>query len=107
MENTKLLTVADLFQFAKEQAKIDTNNYRDRKDYNSDRSRRDRQRAKCLKRFGFMRNSLLPHGHVTVGRLTAGLDGIDYTVGQYAPTEIWAAVYDWLSGASGMDTRWE
>ena len=90
-------TFADLFAYAKQQARIEFVDYAPHVSaWRSDKSRRDRQRKQVMDRYGFLADKSLPLGKSCNGRLVVTLNDIDYCAGQYSPTEVWAAVFDYL-----------
>ena len=93
-----LKTFADLFAYAKSQARIEFIDYSPYVDaWRSDRARRDRQRKSVMDRYGRLADKPLPIGKSGNGRLVVSMTGIDYCAGQYPPTEIWNAVFDYLA----------
>jgi len=95
-----LKTFADLFSYAKSQARIEFIDYAGGRDsvkyWRCDKSRRDRARRQVMQRYGFLADQSLPIGASSNGRLMVTASDIDYCTGQYTPTEIWGAVYSYL-----------
>lgn len=97
-----VFTVGDLFSFCRSQARISASDFFDPryarpeevKAWQIEVSRRNAARKKAKKRFGAFANSKL--SFMKVGRLSLSVDGFDYVVGQYAPSEIYQAAYDFL-----------
>lgn len=100
-------TLADLMQYAREQARIEACDYfhpryaraDEVQAWRRDRSRRDSARRRILRKYpGRLRSGepLLPGRYGTGGRLEITADAIDYTSGQYAPVEIYPAVLDYM-----------
>ena len=97
MQTISQKTFADLFAYAKSQARIEFIDYAPYVSaWRADRGRRDRARQKVMGRYGWLSDQPLPIGKSCNGRLVVTNDSIDYCVGSYAPTEIWRAVYDYL-----------
>jgi hypothetical protein len=106
-----MATLSDLLAFCKAQARISASDYFDprfaRPDevaaWQSDKSRRDRQRKACFRLFpGRLRSAasepLVPG---TYGRLSISEDGSpSYVVRQYAPVEIFHALSDYLEATN-------
>ena len=92
------LTVQDLKSFVRSQSTRDFLNY-DRQSWIDETNMIRRQRAKFNKRFRAWWNNteaeLVP-GKYFGTRLIITENDIDYIPGQYAPTEIWHAVYDYF-----------
>jgi hypothetical protein len=101
-----MLTTLHLLEFARKQARIEACDYFDpryaRPDevraWRNDRGRRDRDRRRVFRRFGFVSSAaqLVPGHYGPAGRLEITADGIDYTACQYAAREIWPAVFDYF-----------
>ena len=92
------LTIADLKSFVRSQSRRDFANYAGyfcawRDDSNIMQSQRRRVKRHYGARWGNDSAQLIPGKY---GRLTITETSIDYCVGQYAPTEIWNAVYAYL-----------
>jgi hypothetical protein len=89
-----MATLADLLAYCRQQARIRRCNYDDNKYWRGDIYTRDQALKLCCKEFGARLNrgtEELISGKYE--RLTIHADGTpEYTVGQYAPTEI----YDYL-----------
>lgn len=100
--------LSDLLTYAKEQAKIEFRDYCDLDPrfrtahevsaWQLDRSRRDNSRKQLFKFFcNRIRNAskeqLVPGNY---GRLTISESGIEYTAGQYPPTEIYGALFNYM-----------
>jgi hypothetical protein len=104
-------SLASLLAFCKSQARIESCDYFDprfaRPDevaaWQSDKSRRDRQRKACFRLFpGRLRSAasepLIPGSY---GRLSISEDGSpSYVVGQYAPLEIFHALAAYLEATN-------
>ena len=92
------LTIQDLKSFVRSQSTRDFLNY-DRQSWIDETNMIRRQRAKFNKRFRYWWNNteaeLIP-GTYFGTRLIITENDIDYIPGQYAPTEIWHAVYDYF-----------
>ena len=95
-----LKTFSDLFTYAKSQARIEFIDYAGGRDsayyWRQDKRRRDSDRKKVISRWGWLKDQALPTGQSGNGRLVVTADAIDYCTGQYTPTEIWGAVFDYL-----------
>ena len=93
-------TFADLFAYAKSQARIEFIDYAGGRDsvkyWRCDKGRRDRARKQVISRYGWLNDQPLPIGQSGNGRLTVTADSIDYCTGQYTATEIWGAVFNYL-----------
>jgi hypothetical protein len=112
-----MLTLLDLLAFCKANARISASDYFDsryaRPDevaaWKSDCARRQRQRKACFRAFpgrlSKASEALIPGNY---GRLSIGKDGQpSYTVGQYAPLEIWHALSFYLEATNEIETsRW-
>ena len=107
-------TIADLMQFAREQARIEAKDYfhpcyaraDEVQAWRRDRSRRDRVRRQILRNYpGRLRSDeqLTPGSYGPGGRLEITADAIDYTSGQYAPVEIYHAVLDYLGRTNAVE----
>ena len=93
-----LKTFADLFAYAKSHARIEYINYAPYvAAWRCDRARRDRQRKSVIDRYGWLADKRLPVGKSGNGRLVVSATNIEYCAGQYAPTEIWGAVFDYVA----------
>ena len=93
-----LKTFTDLFAYAKRQARIEFMDYSPCvAAWRCDRAKRDRQRKSVMDRYGWLAAKPLPVGKSGNGRLVVSETGIDYCAGMYSPTEIWAAVFDYLT----------
>ena len=102
-------TLADLMQYAKDLARIETRDYFDSDPrfvtsqeiyfWRKDRRTRDKARADLFVAFPG-RLSFAPEDEKLIpgnyGRLKITEDRIDYTVGQYAPTEIYSAIMRYM-----------
>ena len=101
-------TLANLLAYCRSQAVIEATNYFDprstysdpdgRAAYRQDCRQRTKDRTRCLNSFPARLNKgteqLIPGEY---GRLTIHTSGkIEYTVGQYAPLEIYDALYNYL-----------
>lgn len=100
--------LSDLLNYAKEQARIEAIDYFDPDPrfrtahevsaWRLDRSRRDRSRAYLFATFPTrLRNAdkeRLVSGNY--GRLTISESEIEYTAGQYSPTEIYGALFNYM-----------
>lgn len=106
------LTAADLMAYAKQQARIQAIDYFDprypRPDeisaWRRDCRLRDQARRRILNDYpGRLRSSdaLIP-GSYWGGRLEISSDAIHYTLGQYAPREIYAAVYEYFRSTNTL-----
>lgn len=106
--------LSDLLNYAKEQARIEAIDYFDprpffRKNYEisawrHDKNCRDYARKCLFKKFparlkNAHKEKLVPGNY---GRLEISEDDIDYTVGQYAPREIYGAVLDYLQQTNSI-----
>ena len=93
------IKIGDLLDYASKQAVICSADYGDRSSMRQDQYIRGKQRKAVYTRFGFMAERPLDlKTDLTVGRFSVTVVGeIDYCVGQYAPTEIWAALGEWLN----------
>ena len=95
-----LKTFSDLFSYAKSQARIEFVNYAGGRDsvyyWRQDKSRRDSDRKKVMVRYGWLADRALPIGRSGNGRLMVTADIVEYCAGQYPPTEVWGAVFDYL-----------
>lgn len=107
-------SLADLLAFAKAQARIESRDYIDPyargellahqlSAWRSDKRRRDTARKACFA--AFPGRLTLPDAERLFpgryGRLSIDAGGsIDYTVGQYAPTEIYGAVLSYLKATN-------
>lgn len=92
-------TLNDLKQFAKKQSRLNGLDYSGYvQGYRSDRYQITKARKQCEKsvRFKFGTEELID-GNYFNGRLVIKNNKIDYTPGQYAPTEIYWAVLDYLN----------
>lgn len=99
-------TTQDLLRFATQQARIEQIDYFDprypRADeiaaWRKDRRTRDNARRAVFKQWPARSrgDAELTPGSYWGGRLVITPTEIDYTPGQYAPTEIWAAVADYF-----------
>jgi hypothetical protein len=101
-------TLANLLAFCRSQAVIEATNYFDPKArdhdpagvaaYRQDYRERSQSRALCYASFpGRLNKGTEPLVPGTYGRLTIHAAGkIEYIVGQYAPLEIYGALYDYL-----------
>lgn len=100
------LTAADLMHYARRLARIQAIDYFEPgyaridevRAWRADKAHRDRDRARILRDFpGRVHSSapLIP-GRYWGGRLEITASEIDYTAGQYAPREIYLAVYDYF-----------
>jgi hypothetical protein len=107
------LTIADLMQYAREQARIEACNYfhpryaraEEVAAWRRDRSRRDSARRQILRKYpGRLRSGepLQPGRYGPSGRLEITANAIDYTSGQYAPVEIYGAVLDYLDRTNAV-----
>ena len=94
-------TLSDLKTFIKQQARLDSSNYAGYVDaYKSDRNRIKQAQRACKKAAGFYwyhdKVALIPDEYFD-GRLIITENSIDYTPGQYAPTEVYWALEDYLT----------
>jgi hypothetical protein len=107
------LTIADLMQYAREQARIEACNYfhpryaraEEVAAWRRDRSRRDSARRQILRKYpGRLRSGepLQPGRYGPSGRLQITANAIDYTPGQYAPVEIYGAVLGYLGRTNAL-----
>lgn len=106
-----MANLSDLLAFCKAQARISASDYFEPgfaspdqvSAWQSDKSRRDRQRKACFRLFpGRLRSAasepLIPG---TYGRLSISEDGRpSYVAGQYAPLEIFHALRDYLEATN-------
>lgn len=84
-------------------ARLDGSNYSDRKSYQSDYRNIVRQRKAAMMYLDMLSNDHdLCHEY---GRLTINSNDLDYTPGQYAPVEIWDAVYCLLENYRNIRKR--
>jgi hypothetical protein len=101
-------TISDLLTFAAEQARIERIDYFDPRSaradeiraWRTDCARRSRYRRAVVRDWAgrlYEKSKPLQPGSYYGTRLVITESEIDYTVGQYAPLEIWQAVYDYLS----------
>ena len=102
----KVQKIYDLKLFAKRQARIEFADYSGHVDaWNQDKNRRRVAREAAKKEAGYLWHQpdapLVP-GEYFRGRLTITHDSIEYTVGQYAPTEIYWALEDYFSKVGGQ-----
>jgi hypothetical protein len=104
--------LSDLLTFAKEQARIERIDYFDPrypradeiKAWQHDKNCRDYERKCLFRKFpARLKNAhnekLVPGSY---GRLKISEGDIDYTVGQYAPREIYGAVLDYLQQTNSI-----
>ena len=107
--------LSDLLTFAKEQARIERIDYFDPrypradeiKAWQHDKNCRDYERKCVYKNFpGRAKNAstekLIPGKYGVQGRLEISENDIDYTIGQYAPREIYGAVLDYLQQTNSI-----
>ena len=91
------LTIADLKSFVRSQSRRDFNDYGSNYYWRIDSNKIQSQRRYVHRKFKTVWNNneyeLVPGRY---GRLTVTNNDIDYCPGQYAPTEIWGAVYSYL-----------
>ena len=91
------LTIADLKSFVRSQSRRDFADYGDIRPWRDDSNTMQSQRRRVKRDYGARWKNesaqLIPGKY---GRLTITETSIDYCVGQYAPTEIWDAVYAYL-----------
>ena len=93
-----LKTFADLFAYAKRQARIEFIDYSPYvAAWRCDRAKRDRQRKSVIDRYGWLADKPLPVGKSGNGRLVVSATDNNYCAGQYSPTEVWGAVFDYLA----------
>jgi hypothetical protein len=101
------LTVADLFAYAKSQAAISASDYFDpryaRADemaaWGRDTARRNSARRRILRTFPERARSTEPltPGNYYGGRLRITPDAIQYVPGQFAPLEVYPALFDYFT----------
>ena len=107
-----MLTVSDLLEYARQQARIESCDYfhpryaraDEVRAWRNDRSHRDRDRRRVFKTYpGRIASGgqLVPGCYGAGRRLEITADGIDYTAGQYAAREIWPAVLDYFNQTNG------
>lgn len=103
MKNT--LTLGNLITFAKQNSRLDTSNYTP-KSYKQDRYQITKTRKKCEKLYPKKVENLnvvikydepLKTGEYYGGRLVVSKNKIEYIPGQYAPTEIYWELLDYLT----------
>lgn len=91
------LTIADLKSFVRSQSRRDYNDYGSRSSWRTDSNRIQSQRRYVYRHFGKRwhndNEQLVPGNYY---RLTITDTDIQYCAGQYAPIEIWWAVYNYL-----------
>ena len=111
-----VLTAADLMAFAKRQARIEAQDYFDPRDrrfikpesvaaWRQDCHLRDRAKARIRRDWpGRLKSAeaLIPGSYGIQGRLEITATEIDYTAGQYAPREIYGAVYDYFQATNNI-----
>lgn len=95
------MTLFDLKTFAKRQARLSFANYGEHESYRQDRNRILRAKRAAIKAADLywssaLEGELLVIGDYFGGRLQITKQGIEYTAGQYAPTEIYYALTDYF-----------
>ena len=97
-------TLADLAAYVRCQARRNFADYGDRRPWMEDANRMQSQRRRVYREYGArwkLGTEPLTPGHY--GRLEILPDGTpEYTPGQYAPTEIWHAVYVYLHATNNQ-----
>ena len=98
-----MITIKDLRSFVRSQATRDSRNYT-RDSWVLETNMIRRQRAAVNRDFGHRLrddHEVLKPGNYWGGRLNISETSIVYCAGQYSPTEIWPAVYDYFYRTSG------
>lgn len=94
-------TIADLRSYVRSQATRDSRDYGPGPWWHEDTLKIRRQRDRVMRAFPARIRSEEPLIPGTYGRLTIEPDGTPYYVpGQYAPTEIWFWVYEYLQATN-------
>jgi hypothetical protein len=98
------MTYQDLLSYCEQQARMQFADYGDITSYHQDKYERTKQRKALLKQYGFLlRTSIeLLDGESSNGRFKVSNGIIDYTAGQYAPTEIYDAALSYIK-----NSRWQ
>jgi len=107
-------TVSDLLEYARQQARIESRDYFDRRytrpsevrAWRNDRGHRDRDRRRVFRTYPgriSLNAALVPGSYGHGRRLEITRDGIDYTAGQYAAREIWPAVLDYFNATNATE----
>lgn len=94
------LTIADLKSFVRAQSRRDPANY-DAQSWRADSNLMQAQRRRVYKDFADrwhnVTEQLIPGNY---GRLTITDHAVQYCAGQYSPTEIWNAVYNYFTATT-------
>jgi len=107
-------TVSDLLEYARQQARIESRDYFDRRyarlnevrAWRNDRGHRDRDRRRVFRTYPDRISAdaaLVPGSYGYGRRLEITRDGIDYIACQYAAREIWPAVLDYFNATNATE----
>lgn len=96
------LTISDLKSYVRSQSRRNFDDYGARRPWMDDSNRMQSQRRRVYRKFSCRwkgNEQLIPGNY---GRLTVTDNDIEYTAGQYSPTEIWHAVYVYLNDTNNV-----
>lgn len=97
-KGVSMKTIGELKHFIKQNARLSFADYGDRDSYRGDYNLIRQAQRECKKSFWFYRDDqTLVDGEYFGGRLIIKGDKITYIAGQYAPTEVWWALSDYLN----------